>query len=154
MNPHGHWKIQENFFLALDDNDDWMDEEEDEDEDYEWESFATTIADAKYEKMTTEEIVLKLTHLNSVQRAKLKEVLDRRSTLFDGTLGHPHKKIHLELEANATPVHAKPYSIPKVHEEVFKKELAHLVAIGVLQPCEPTEWASPTFIIPKKDGRI
>eukprot|EP00957_Ditylum_brightwellii_P137165 10457921-Ditylum_brightwellii.AAC.1 len=30
----------------------------------------------------------------------------------------------------------------------------HLVEIGVLRPCEPTEWDAGNFIIPKKDGRV
>ena len=46
------------------------------------------------------------------------------------------------------------YAVPKVHMDTFKKELDHLVKLGVLSPQGMSEWASPTFIIPKKDGRV
>ena len=36
----------------------------------------------------------------------------------------------------------------------FKKELDHLVEIGILSPVRVTEWGLQTFIIPKKDGRV
>jgi hypothetical protein len=38
--------------------------------------------------------------------------------------------------------------------KTFKKELDHLVRIGVLASQQETEWVLPSFIIPKKDGRM
>jgi hypothetical protein len=38
--------------------------------------------------------------------------------------------------------------------KTFKKKLDHLGRIGVLAAQQESEWASPSFIIPKKDGRV
>ena len=54
----------------------------------------------------------------------------------------------------AVPKHFRPYAIPVIHLEAFKKEVIHLVKIGVSSPHSASEWASPTFIAPKKDGRV
>jgi hypothetical protein len=52
------------------------------------------------------------------------------------------------------PRHSRPYAIPVIHLEAFKRKLIHLVKIGVLSPQGASEWASPTFITTKKDGRV
>jgi hypothetical protein len=75
--------------------------------------------------------------------------------MFDGTLGvYPHKKVHINIDPNAKPVHSRPYPVPLIHLKTFKKELNHLVRIGVLAAQQESEWVSPSFIIPKKDGRV
>ena len=66
----------------------------------------------------------------------------------------PHKKVHIEIEPDAKPVHARPYPVPRMHLSTFKQELDHLVALGVLVPQQEGKWASPSFIIPKKDGKV
>jgi hypothetical protein len=38
----------------------------------------------------------------------------------------------LELLPDAKPIHAKPYPVPRIHLDMFRKELAHLVELGVL----------------------
>jgi hypothetical protein len=82
-------------------------------------------------------------------------VLNEHTKLFDGTLGvYPHRKFHTDLMPGAVSKDFRPYAIPVIHLEAFKKELIHLVKIGVSSPQGASEWASPTFITSKKDGRV
>ena len=62
--------------------------------------------------------------------------------------------MHIDLEPDARPVYRRPYPVPQVHMKTFKKELDHLVELGVLSPVRDTEWGLPTFIVPKKDGQV
>jgi hypothetical protein len=85
----------------------------------------------------------------------LKKVLIGHTKLFDGTLGvYLHRKYHIELMPGAEPKHFRPYAIPVIHLEAFKNKLIHLVNMGVLSSQGASEWASPSFITSKKDGRV
>ena len=117
--------------------------------------YASEILDAKYEKVLVDDVIDQLDHLNVQQKNDLKKVLNEHTKLSDGTLEvYPHRKFHIDLVPEAVPKHSRPYAIPVIHLEAFKKELIHLVKIGVLSPQGASEWASPTFITPKKDGRV
>jgi hypothetical protein len=112
------------------------------------------ILDAKYKKVLVDDVIDQLDHLNAQQKTDLQQVLNGPTKLFDGTLGvYPHKTFHIDLVPGAVPKHYKPYAIPFIHLEAFKKELIHLIEIGVLSPQGSSE-ASPTFITPKKDIRF
>ena len=75
--------------------------------------------------------------------------------MFDGVLGnYTGSKYKIELKENIKPYHAKPFPIPKVHEPTLKKEVERLVKIDVLKQINNSEWAAPTFIIPKKNGTV
>jgi hypothetical protein len=118
-------------------------------------AFATPILDAKYEQVDVDDVADNQKHLTPTQREELKAVFRKYRKLFDGTLGvFPHKKCHIELEEGAEPVFARQYPVPHIHRDVFKKELEHLVRLGVLSRVGASEWASPTFVTPKKDGRV
>ena len=77
------------------------------------ECFATEILDAKYEKTDVAKVVKGLTHLNAHQKADLLRVLQENNTMFDSTLGvYPHKKVNIDIDPNAKPVHSRPYPVP------------------------------------------
>jgi hypothetical protein len=58
------------------------------------------------------------------------------------------------LVPGAIAKHARPYPVPVIHLSAFKKESLHLVKIGILSQQGASEWASPMFITPPKDGRV
>lgn len=97
------------------------------------------ILDAKCEATSGKEVAVKQDHLTRHQQEQLAMALENTVELFDGNLGYyKHEKVHLHVEPNAIPVHSRAYSVPEKHTPEFKKELDHLVAIGVLKRCGPT----------------
>jgi hypothetical protein len=126
----------------------------DNDIDFPNEINVTRILEAKCQKVDVNETAQKQTHLTQTQRDDLATLLSKRGTLFNGELGlHPHRKLHLDLVEDAKPTHKRPCPVAHSNLETFKNELEHLVKLKVLQRCGASEWAAPTFIVPKKDGR-
>ncbi len=102
--------------------------------------FATEILDAKYESTDVVEVMKGLIHLNAHQKVDLLQVLQEKDKMFNGTLGvYLHKKLHIDIDQNAKPVHSRPYSVPQIHLKTFKMELNHLVRIGVLASQQESE---------------
>jgi len=113
------------------------------------------ILDAKYEKADIERICEEQAELDKQQREQLAVLLRKYEALFDGQLGRWHgQEVKLELQEGAKPYHARAYNIPRCHIQTLKAEVDRLVKIGVLKKVNRSEWAAPTFIIPKKDGSV
>ncbi|CAJ1965724.1 unnamed protein product [Cylindrotheca closterium] len=127
MKSKTYWQNHTNWTLTLDrgyldilDDDDITDD--------------AFILDAKYEATTGREVPSKQVHLTTEQQNLLATALENTQELFDGNLGHyKHKKIHLEVEDGAVPVHSIAYSVPVEHQDAFLKELCYLEAINVLK---------------------
>ena len=93
------------------------------------------ILDAKYDKIDINELMANQKYLNANQQQQLKQLFMEYEKLFDGTLGlYPHKRVHIEVLPDAQPKLQRPYAVPQIHWETFKKELQHLVKNGVLSP--------------------
>jgi hypothetical protein len=52
------------------------------------------------------------------------------------------------------PYHGRPYPIPHKHKAILMKEIKWLCKIGVLEWQPSSQWALPTFILPKKDSTV
>ena len=93
--------------------------------------------------------------LSKSQREKLLSLLLEYESLFDGTLGDWNRPpVSIELKEGATPYHDRPYPIPQIHKATLMKEIDRLVSIKVMKRQSSSQWASPTFIIPKKDMTV
>ena len=119
--------------------------------------YAGKILESKYDMVDTDVLANNLKHLSPAQREDLKTLFRKHAKLFNGKLGcYKHRKMHLELEPGAKQKlrFQRPYSVSHAHRAVFKQELDRLVELGVLTKIGASEHAAPTFIIPKKDGRV
>ena len=132
-------------------------QEEEEDSALFFELYAddVVIKDRKYQAVSPEEVVTQLDHLNQEQKSLLKSVFEKYKRVFDGTLGkHPTAKIDIELIPGAKPIYQNPYPVSFKRRKLFQRELDNMISDGVFSPIGESEWGFPSFIIPKKDGRV
>jgi hypothetical protein len=77
------------------------------------------------------------------------------ATLFNGTLGDwKTKPVSFQLKEGVSPYHGQAFPVPKIHKETIKKEVERLCQLGILERQPVSEWALPSFIIPKKDKTV
>jgi hypothetical protein len=114
------------------------------------------ILDTKYEKADLPAIIREnCSHLKASDREKLLSVLLQFKLLFNGKLGDWNLlPVSFELKECMKPYHGRPYPIPHKHKAILMKEMKQLCNIGVLEWHQLSQWALPTFIIPKKDSTV
>jgi hypothetical protein len=113
------------------------------------------ILDAKYEPADLDKIVQECEYLTVDEQMLLLSLLYKYEYLFDGSLCIWHNEpYNIEPKSGAKPFHSRPFSVSKIHEATLKIELECLVKLGILKCIYWSEWAVPTFIIPKKGGSI
>ena len=114
------------------------------------------VLDAKYEKADLQSVVsANCTHLSLQDQNKLLELLTEYEELYNWTLGDWNTKpVSFELKEGTEPYHGRPFPIPKSCKETTVKELNRLCELGVLEFQLASEWASPSFIISKKDNIV
>jgi hypothetical protein len=114
------------------------------------------ILDNKYEKADLPAIIREnCSHLTASDREKLLSVLLKYVSLFDGTLGDwKLPPVSFEIKEGMKMYHGRPYPILHKHKAVLMKEIKRLCDIGVLEWQPLSQWALPTFIIPKKDSTV
>ena len=82
--------------------------------------------------------------LTDADESKLLKLLTEFKQLFDGTLGDwETSPARLELQQNHLSYHSRAYPIPKVHQDIFQKEIHILEELGVFKWEPESRWGSP-----------
>ena len=114
-----------------------------------------TMKAANYKKPDLKVISEELNHFTKEEQETVYKILTKNEDAFQGTRGTwKGKEFLLELKREAEPYFTRPYQIPKSVEKIFKDEIVRLVKIGLLTQVYESEWAAPTYGIPKKDQTI
>ena len=109
------------------------------------------IIDSNYAKAEIKQVDDNSTHMNAEEITQLLRLIKYFEELFDGTLVKwDTDPINLELRTSYKPFNSKYYPFPIINKETFRKDLKHLVKIGVLTPVQQGQYGTPLFIIPKK----
>lgn len=75
--------------------------------------------------------------------------------MFNGSLpGAVLPPIHIELKNGALPRFLKCRNIPFALKDDVLTELNRLVQLGILEPTQYSEWATPIVVVRKKDGSL
>ena len=113
------------------------------------------ILDDNYEKALRDVVENNCIYLSVPEQSSLLKPLQDCEEIFDWTLGVWNcELVSLPLQEGAQSYHRWLFLIPKKQLDVTKKEIQRLCNLGVIQWQADSEWALPTFIIPKMDNTI
>ena len=66
--------------------------------------------------------------------------------MFDGTLGTCITyRVDFQLKENVKPICSRPYPVPKVHKEIFKRDMECFL-LGLLKNSNDSEWGAPYLL--------
>ncbi len=93
---------------------------------------------------------------SKLQSAKeVLHLLKKYELLFDGTLcDWKTKPVSFQLKEGVSPYHSQAFPVPKIHKDTIMNKVERLCKLGALERQPASEWALPSFIIPKKDRTV
>ena len=113
------------------------------------------ILDSTYVKADIKHVAHNSTELNAEEGTQLLSLLKDSEEFFDCTLGDwATEPVDLELKPGSKPFNSRYYPVPIISMETFCKELRRLVEIGAITPVQQSQYGTPVFIIPKKEGTV
>ena len=108
-----------------------------------------------YSKVDIDQHVKTLTRLTTTQQQQLATVLKQYDGMYEGQTGTLKiPPVHIELKEGAKPYATRPFPVPKAYEQLTKDECRRFEEAGIWEHTLDTEWASPSFIVPKKTNDV
>lgn len=91
----------------------------------------------------------------SIPTKEVENIVEKYADVFDESLGTLKDiKASLHLKDGCTPKFLKARPLAYSLRPAVEKELDRLVDLGILEPVEHSEWATPIVAVPKRDGTI
>lgn len=92
----------------------------------------------------------------NVDRNKLiRDIFSRHEALFDGTLGRfTGCEAQLNVREGATPIYCRARPVPYALRALVDAELDAMLAAGVVEPVDHSDWATPLVVVRKADGGL
>jgi hypothetical protein len=85
----------------------------------------------------------------------MSQLLKNNVLLFDNTLGDwKTKLVSFQLKEGASPHHGQAFPVPNIHRDNIIKEVEKICKLGVLGRQPASEWALPSFILPKTNKTV
>lgn len=101
------------------------------------------------------DVVASLTHLSEDERFRLMDLLLDFEPLFNRPLGKFNiPPVNIKLREGAKPFHSRAYPIPHSRLPQTKAAIQRMCDLGILTKINKSEWAAPSFGVPKKNGDI
>ncbi len=94
-------------------------------------------------------------NLPGQEKARLLELLESYSDLFDGHLGHTSLTEHAIATGDAKPVNLPPYRTSPVKKQIIEDQVRKMLQDGIIEPASGP-WAAPVVIVnrPPREPRF
>ncbi len=112
-------------------------------------AYATHILHAKWKIVDIAHVAFGQQNLKYYNCCNAHALLAKHTKLCHGSFGvYSHQTVHIDLKPGAQPVHQCEFLAPHANWLTVKKELDHMVQLGLLELCKTSKWVSSDFAIP------
>ena len=108
-----------------------------------------------YAKVDVDKYCSTLQQLNPKEQQKLAVTLKQYAGAYEGMIGSLKiPPVSIDLKPGSKPYSGRPFPIPKAYEQLTKDECRRFEKAGVWEHNLDSQWAAPSFIVPKKTGDV